>query len=75
MYTNDNSHRFPALLMAACLTASVVIGLSALAHSRLGTVSPDSRLMAATPVASRLIVSDTSVVPFHIEVVATSPQA
>lgn len=74
MYMNENSHRFPALLLAACLTASVVIGLSALAHSRLGTVSPDSRLVGVTP-ASRLVVSESFVAPMRIDVAAARAQA
>ena len=74
MYMNDNNHRFPALLLAACLTTSLVIGLSALAHSRLGSVSPDSRLVGVTP-ASRLVVSQSLVAPLRIDVVAARPRA
>ena len=74
MYRNDTSHRFPALLLAACLTTSLLIGLSALAHSRLGSVSPDSRLVGVTS-ASRWVVSESSVAPLRIDVVAARPRA
>jgi len=60
MYTNANTHRFPALVLALGLTTAVVVGLSSLAHSRLGTVSPDSRLVGVESPASALSQASTA---------------
>ncbi|MDQ6916851.1 MAG: hypothetical protein M3023_03425 [Pseudomonadota bacterium] len=67
MYTNGKSHRFPALVLAAGLTTAVVFGLSALSHSQLGTLSPDSRLDGTISAVS---VPDASTEPLRIDVVA-----
>ncbi len=68
MYTTENSHRFPALVLAATLTTAVVFGLSALAHSQLGALSPDSRL---DETISAIAVPEASSVPLCIDVVAS----
>ncbi len=66
MYTSANSHRLPALVLALGLTAAVVVGLSSLAHSRLGTVSPDNRLVGIGAPAST--VSQVLVAPQRTDV-------
>ena len=51
MYMNENSHRFPALVMAAGLTTAVIIGLSALAHSTVA-IAPGARQVISTTVSA-----------------------
>ena len=68
MYTIGNNHRFPALVLAAGLTTAVVFGLSALSHSQLGGLSPDSRLGGTMSLVS---VPDATIAPLRIDVVAT----
>jgi hypothetical protein len=75
MLMNDKSHRVPALVLAAGFTTAVIISLSALAHSRLGTASPDTRLVfATTPFVSQTAVAESLIAPLRIEVVATRSQ-
>jgi hypothetical protein len=71
MYMNENSHRFPALVLAAGLTTAVVIGLSALAQSRAIMVAPVAQIVAAKPSVSRVAVEERDVARLRIEVVAT----
>ena len=71
MYMNENSHRFPALVMAAGLTTAVVIGLSALAQSRVA-IAPDARQFISTTVsAPQAAAVEASIAPFRVNVVAT----
>jgi hypothetical protein len=71
MYMNENSHRFPAVVMAAALTTAVIIGLSALAQSR-GATAPDARQVISTAVSvPQAAVVDASIAPYRINVVAT----
>ena len=71
MYTNENSHRFPALVMAAGLTTAVIIGLSALAQSTVA-ITPDARQVISTTVSvPRAAVVEASIAPFQVNVVAT----
>jgi len=71
MYMNENSHRFPALVMAAGLTTAVIIGLSALAQSSVA-IAPDARQVISTTVsAPEASVVEASVAPFRVNVVAT----
>lgn len=71
MYMNENSHRFPAVVMAATLTTAVIIGLSALAQNR-GATAPDARQVISTTVsAPQAAVVDASIAPYRINVVAT----
>jgi hypothetical protein len=70
MYTSENTHRFPALVLAATFTTAVMIGLSALAHSYAGTPSADVRqVVTATPSASEPMVAQAA--PLRITVVAS----
>jgi hypothetical protein len=67
MYKSENTHKFPALVLAAGFTTAVVIGLSALAQSHAGMTATDTRqLIATTP---------SMIAPFRIDVIATRPQA
>ncbi len=43
MYTSENTHRFPALVLAATFTTAVMIGLSALAQSYAAAAPADAR--------------------------------
>ena len=71
MYMNENSHRFPALVMAAGLTTVVVIGLSALAQSKVA-ITPGARQVISTTVSvPQAAVVEASTAPFRINVVAT----
>jgi hypothetical protein len=71
MYMNENSHRFPALVLAAGLTTAVVIGLSALAQSRATMAAPAAQVVATTPSVSRITVKEADVARLRIDVVAT----
>jgi hypothetical protein len=74
MYMNENSHKFPALVLAAGLTTAVVIGLSALAQSRPG-IAPDIRQGVDTmPSVTQAVAADAMIVPFRIDVIATRSQ-
>ena len=71
MYMNENSHRFPALVLAAGLTTAVVIGLSALAQTRIA-MTPDARQVSSTTViVPRAAVAEASIAPLRVSVVAT----
>lgn len=71
MYMNENSHRFPALVMAAGLTTAVIIGLSALAQSTVA-IMPDTRQVISTTVSvPQAAALDASIAPFRVNVVAT----
>jgi hypothetical protein len=71
MYMNENSHRFPAVVMAAALTTAVIIGLSALARSTVA-ISPGARQVISTTVsAPQAAVVEASSTPFRVNVVAT----
>jgi hypothetical protein len=71
MYMSENSHRFPALVLAAGLTTAVVIGLSALAQTRIA-MTPDARQVISTTVAvPRAAVAEASNAPLRVDVVAT----
>jgi hypothetical protein len=70
MYMNENSHRFPALVLAAGLTTAVVTGLSALAQTRIA-MTPDARQVISTTVAvPRAAVAEASIAPLRVSVVA-----
>jgi hypothetical protein len=70
MYTIENTHRFPALVLAATFTTAVMIGLSALAQSYAGTSSADVRqIVAATPSSSEAMVAEAA--PLRITVIAS----
>jgi len=71
MYMNENSHRFPALVLAAGLTTAVVIGLSALAQSRASMAAPVAQIVAKKPSVSQVAVEERDVARLRIEVVAT----
>ena len=71
MYMNENNHRFPALVLAAGLTTSVVIGLSALAQSRASMAAPVAQIVAKKPSVSQVAVEERDVARLRIEVVAT----
>jgi hypothetical protein len=59
MYMNDNSHRFPALVLAAGLTTAVVLGLSALAQSGITTSASKARqVVAAKPSVPQAVVAE-----------------
>jgi hypothetical protein len=69
MYTSENTHRFPALILAATFTTAVMIGLSALAQSYGAMTPADTRpIVAATP-TSQAVVAEAS--PLRINVVAS----
>ncbi len=71
MYMNENSHRFPAVVMAAGLTTAVIIGLSALAQSTVA-ITPSARQVISTTVsAPQAAIVEASTAPFRINVVAT----
>ncbi len=71
MYMNENSHRFPAVVMAAGLTSAVIIGLSALAQSTVA-ITPGARQVISTTVSvPQAAVVEASSVPFRVDVVAT----
>jgi hypothetical protein len=70
MYMNENSHRFPALVMAAGLTTAVVIGLSALAQSTVA-ITPARQVISTTVSVPQAAVADASIAPFRVNVVAT----
>ena len=70
MYMNENSHRFPALVMAAGLTTAIIIGLSTLAQSTVA-IAPDARQVISTTVSvPQASVVAASVAPFRVDVVA-----
>ncbi len=71
MYMNENNHRFPALVLAAGLTTSVVIGLSALAQSRASMAAPVAQIVATKPSVSQVAVEERDVARLRIDVVAT----
>ena len=71
MYMNENSHRFPALVLAAGLTTAVVIGLSALAQSRVSMAAPVAQVVATKPSVSQVAVEEAAVARLRIDVVAT----
>ena len=71
MYMNENSHRFPALVLAAGLTTAVVIGLSALAQSRAIMAAPVAQVVATKPSVSQVAVEEADVARLRIDVVAT----
>jgi hypothetical protein len=71
MYMNENSHRLPALVLAAGLTTAVVIGLSALAQSRSTLAAPVSQVVATKPSVSQVAVEQADVARLRIDVVAT----
>ncbi len=67
MYTSENTHRFPALILAATFTTAVMIGLSALAQSYAAAAPADARqLVAAAPSP---VVAEAA--PLRIKVVAS----
>jgi hypothetical protein len=70
MYMNENSHRFPALVLAAGLTTAVVIGLSALAQSRATLAAPVAQVVATKPSVSQVAVEQAGVARLRIDVVA-----
>ena len=70
MYTTENTHRFPALVLAATFTTAVMIGLSALAQSYAGATPADARQLVATaPYAGQPLVAEAA--PLRIKVVAS----
>jgi hypothetical protein len=71
MYINENSHRFPALVLAAGLTTAVVIGLSALAQSRATMAVPVAQVVATKPSVSQVAIEEAAVARLRIDVVAT----
>ena len=71
MYMNENSHRFPALVLAAGLTTAVVIGLSTLAQSRAIMAAPVAQVVATKPSVSQVAVEERDVARLRIDVVAT----
>jgi hypothetical protein len=71
MYMNENSHRFPALVLAAGLTTAVVIGLSTLAQSRAIMAAPVAQVVATKPSVSQVGVEEADVARLRIDVVAT----
>jgi hypothetical protein len=71
MYMNENSHRFPALVLAAGLTTAVVIGLSTLAQSRSIMAAPVAQVVATKPSVSQVAVEEADVARLRIDVVAT----
>jgi hypothetical protein len=71
MYMNENSHRFPALVLAAGLTTAVVIGLSTLAQSRAIMAAPVAQVVATKPSLSQVGVEEADVARLRIDVVAT----
>jgi len=71
MYRNENSHRFPALVLAAGLTTAVVIGLSALAQSRAMMAAPVAQVVATKPSVSQVAVEQADVARLRIDVVAS----
>ncbi len=71
MYINENSHRFPAVVMAAALTTAVIIGLSALAQSTVA-ITPGARQVISTTLSvPQAAVVEASTAPFRVNVVAT----
>jgi hypothetical protein len=71
MYMNENSHRFPALVMAAGLTTAIIIGLSALAQSTVA-IAPGTRQVISTTVSvPQVPVVEASAAPLRVNVVAT----
>jgi hypothetical protein len=71
MYMNENSHRFPALVLAAGLTTAVVIGLSALAQSTATMAAPVAQVVATKPSLSQVAVEEADLAPLRIDVIAT----
>jgi hypothetical protein len=68
MYTSENTHRFPALVLAVGFTVAVMTGLSALAKE-LGTQADRGVLQSA---AQRALVSDATSTSMRIDAVARS---
>lgn len=69
MYTSENTHRFPALVLAATLTTAVMLGLSALAQSYAGAAPADARqLVTAAPSGQPMVAEAASL---RIKVVAS----
>jgi hypothetical protein len=71
MYMNENSHRFPALVLAAGLTTAVVIGLSALAQNRATMAAPVAQIIGTKPAVSEVAVGEADVARLRVDVVAT----
>jgi hypothetical protein len=71
MYMNENTHRFPALVLAAGLTIAVMMGLSALAQTRNGMTAMDIQQgVAATPSVTQAIASEATAARLRIDVTA-----
>ncbi|MDQ6923959.1 MAG: hypothetical protein M3Z74_07275 [Pseudomonadota bacterium] len=71
MYMNENSHRFPAAVMAAALTTAVIIGLAALAQSTVAITPGARQVISTTLSAPQAAVVEASTAPFRVSVVAT----
>jgi hypothetical protein len=71
MYTNQNNHRFPALVLAAGLTTAVMIGLSALAQSGSPAALDNRQLVATSRSAPQAAVASPLAAPFRVTVVAS----
>jgi hypothetical protein len=71
MYMNENSHRFPALVLAAGLTTAVVIGLSALAQTRIAMTPDAPQVISTTVTVPHGSVAQASIAPLRVNVVAT----
>jgi hypothetical protein len=69
MYTTENTHRFPALVLAATFTTALMIGLSALAQSYAGATPADARQLVATAPSGQPLVAEAA--PLRIKVVAS----
>ena len=71
MYTSDNHHRFPALVLAATLTTAVIIGLSALAQGSVAMARDARQVVATTRSAPQAAVVETSIARLQVNVVGT----
>jgi hypothetical protein len=74
MYKSENTHRFPALVLAASFTTAVIIGLSALAQSQAG-MKAYSRQLVAAPSVSQTVATEAIVAPLRIDVIGYRSEA
>jgi hypothetical protein len=74
MYKSENTHRFPALVLAAGFTTAVIIGLSALAQSQAGMTS-HHRQMAAMPSMTQTVATEAITAPLRIDVIGYRSEA
>jgi hypothetical protein len=70
MYSSENTHRVPALVLAAGFTIAVMMGLSALAHTQSAVTASDLQQGLGRVSAATTLVSEAANAPLRVEVKA-----